>query len=308
MGVDIFFVLSGFLITGILVKQKEKLAIGSYIGRFYARRARRILPAYLAILAVTAILFGIGWLSHWYLYLGAMNFIVPFTANYPVTLGPLWSLAVEEQFYLTWPFAVYYLSRKHLIWLSVALVVAAPILRYVCTPLFPTMSAVYMLLPFRMDCIAAGALFALLKDKLTPRQDWQDWLGALPIVAALLYLALLAKQGHTRLSNDPYSNFAVYESTLVASASLFWMVWRGIGKRILSSWPFVWLGTISFSLYLIHYTALYLFGKRSVWLAAAFSILYAGVLWVVLERPILYGSFRTRRAPTREEISVAETA
>ena len=77
MGVDLFFVLSGFLITGILFNQKNR-AFGKYIGGFYQRRAKRILPAYVVVLIITAIIFGIGWLRYWYLYIGAMNFMVPF--------------------------------------------------------------------------------------------------------------------------------------------------------------------------------------------------------------------------------------
>jgi peptidoglycan/LPS O-acetylase OafA/YrhL len=306
MGVDLFFVLSGFLITGILVKQKETLSLGAYIGRFYARRGKRILPAYCASLVVTAIVFGIGWLSHWYLYLGAMNFIQPFKIDSPTTLQPLWSLAVEEQFYLAWPFAVYFLSRRQLVWLSAGLIVAAPILRYVCTPLFPTPWAVYTLLPFRMDCLAAGALLLLMKDKLAPARPWYGWLGAVPVSMGLLYLIVLGKQGYSKGGNAPYGNFAIYEATLLISVFVFWMAWVGIGKRILSSWPLVWLGTISLSLYLIHPTLLYVTPFRSVILAAVLSIAYASIMWIAVESPILHGSFRAAPSPKQEEASVAE--
>ena len=63
MGVDLFFVLSGFLITGILLERKARQQ--SYFGYFYARRARRILPPYLLLMVVSSILFGIGWAQHW---------------------------------------------------------------------------------------------------------------------------------------------------------------------------------------------------------------------------------------------------
>jgi peptidoglycan/LPS O-acetylase OafA/YrhL len=68
MGVDLFFVLSGFLITGILISSRQR-NLGAYIGHFYERRARRILPPYVLLLVVTSLLFGLGWARHWYLYL-----------------------------------------------------------------------------------------------------------------------------------------------------------------------------------------------------------------------------------------------
>ena len=72
MGVDLFFVLSGFLITRILVSQRDK-PIRQYFGSFYGRRARRILPAYFLALPAATIVFGFGWMREWPYYLGAMN-------------------------------------------------------------------------------------------------------------------------------------------------------------------------------------------------------------------------------------------
>jgi peptidoglycan/LPS O-acetylase OafA/YrhL len=307
MGVDLFFVLSGYLITGVLLIQPEVSSLGGYIGRFYERRAKRILPAYVMSLLVTVAIFGAAWLARWYLYLGAMNFIQPLKIDSPITLQPLWSLAVEEQFYLVWPFAVYYLSRKNLIRLSLAVLIVAPALRYFCTPLFPTPWAVYMLLPFRMDCLGAGALFALIQDRLAPARKWHAWLGALPIAAAAGYLVLLGRQGFSKGGNEPYGNFAIYESTLLISVFVFWMAWAGVAKSFLSSRVLVWLGTISLSLYLIHFTCLYVLPK-SVPLAALLALIYASVMWLVIERPILDGFWRAkeRLQPTEATHAAAD--
>jgi len=294
MGVDVFFVLSGFLITGILLNSKEETSFTRYIGTFYERRARRILPAYSVLLVITAALFGAAFLSHWYLYLGAMNFIQPFKIDSPATLQPLWSLAVEEQFYLVWPLAVYYLSRKSLLKCAAGIVLLAPVLRYACTPFFPTPWAVYMLLPFRMDCLAAGALFALLKDRIMPVNKGYGWLGSIPILAAIGYLVLLEKQGYSKSGNTPFGNLAIYETTLLISAVVVWMVLVGVGKGLLSSRVLVWLGTISLSLYLIHTTCLYL-APHSVTLAAASAIVYASCMWLAVERRILSRSSKARR-------------
>jgi peptidoglycan/LPS O-acetylase OafA/YrhL len=145
-----------------------------------------------------------------------------------------------------------------------------------------------MLLPFRMDCLAAGALFVLIEDRLVPARKWYAGLGVLPIAAAAGYLILLGRQGFSKGGNEPYGNFAIYESTLLISVFVFWMAWAGIAKDFLSSRILVWVGTISLSLYLIHYTCLSLF-PNSVPLAALLALVYASVMWLVIERPILDG-------------------
>src|SRR3977135_195463 len=81
-GVDLFFVLSGFLITGILI-QKKQLPVREYLYGFYERRARRILPPYVLLLVLTSILFGLAWAKHWYLYVFLMNVSVAFGIDRP---------------------------------------------------------------------------------------------------------------------------------------------------------------------------------------------------------------------------------
>lgn len=161
MGVDLFFVLSGFLITGVLLDHKDQ-PLKSYFGHFYQRRARRILPPCLLLLLVTTILFGFAWAHSWYLYLGFTNIIAAFGITQPPSLNALWSLGVEEQFYFVWPFVVYFLSEQAIAWVAGALMLTAPLLRWFGTPLFAHHWAIYSLTPFRMDTLAAGALLAIV--------------------------------------------------------------------------------------------------------------------------------------------------
>lgn len=125
LGVNLFFVLSGFLITGLLIGSREK---PNYYKRFYIRRALRIFPIYFALLLVLVlaryplpfILLSLGYLSN-------LTPLFGVGIAYPV----LWSLAVEEHFYLLWPFLVRRLSQIRLMRLAIAIVVASPLVRLV---------------------------------------------------------------------------------------------------------------------------------------------------------------------------------
>ena len=134
MGVNLFFVLSGFLITGILLDSRLKK---NYFRTFYVRRALRILPLYYAVLLVLAVLTRTGWVDRqasWaylglsFLYLSNVTELFGVPSQYSV----LWSLAVEEHFYLLWPAAVRVLSRQRVMIVSICICVLCPCLRAFC--------------------------------------------------------------------------------------------------------------------------------------------------------------------------------
>jgi peptidoglycan/LPS O-acetylase OafA/YrhL len=296
IGVDLFFVLSGFLITGILVQSKDH-SFRAYIGGFYARRVRRILPAYIAILIVTTLLFGVGWLANWYLYVGAMNFLLPFGLG-PPTIWLLWSLAVEEQFYLLWPVIVFFLSRKQIVSCAVGLLVLAPLLRFVCTGLFRNHWMIYALLPFRMDTLAAGSLIALTKHRWSRKNAIVG--ATVMLFAGLASIIWLAKHGLSGSSNTHVSNVVVYESTLFIVTGVFVLALFGVGKSVLCFAPIRWLGIVSYSVYLFQVNAVYLASRPRMPLAlrplvtAVLTVGYAAGMWFLVERPIL--NFRKNRA------------
>jgi peptidoglycan/LPS O-acetylase OafA/YrhL len=134
-GVDLFFVLSGYLITGILLKAKPGRAVGGYWKPFYLRRASRILPPYIGLLAVLAFTFHVPWshIWYWYAFFGA-NFALAFGKATVDAMTPLWSLAVEEQFYFLWPWVVLWCSRRSLKRISIAILLFCPLARALCTP------------------------------------------------------------------------------------------------------------------------------------------------------------------------------
>ncbi len=169
VGVDLFFVLSGFLITGILYDAKG----GAHFFRnFYARRSLRIFPLYFAVLAVVIGLLprlipehrGLLRLADdgaWY-WTYTTNLLIA-RDGWPDTaaLAHFWSLAVEEQFYLVWPFVVFCLARKRLLSVCAGCVVLAIFVRLGLAASHHTVASM-VLMPARMDALAAGALVALL--------------------------------------------------------------------------------------------------------------------------------------------------
>ena len=158
IGVDLFFVLSGFLITGILLDAKGE---PHYFRNYLARRTLRIFPLYYGYLTVMAVLLSISvgpWLwtytSNVYIALHNGPRGLP-----PGTL-PFWSLAVEEQFYLLWPLVIYRLDRIALRRVLAGLIIGATLTRVVLQSVDLSVAA-YVLMPARMDLLAVGGLIAL---------------------------------------------------------------------------------------------------------------------------------------------------
>jgi peptidoglycan/LPS O-acetylase OafA/YrhL len=176
IGVQIFFAISGFLITNILINSKGKK---NQLKHFFIRRSLRIFPLYFFTLAVlfifTPYFFQMPyWLagtenhqSWWWLY--AMNWIIPFVQSGGVT--HFWSLAIEEQFYLIWPFIIIFTSRRVTLNVILFMILSAPIFRVLFYYLMPdtigdisdiARRAAYYFTICRWDAIAFGALLALL--------------------------------------------------------------------------------------------------------------------------------------------------
>ena len=171
-GVDLFFVLSGFLITGILLDTRGS---ARYFRSFYARRVLRIFPLYYAILVLSlwvlpgllpahkAARFGAiaGDTAYYWVYLS--NLVVAKHGFRHAVLDVTWSLAIEEQFYLLWPIIVLFASRRALVRVAVAVLVSALALRVLMRlGLGSSGFATYVLTPCRIDALAAGALVAAL--------------------------------------------------------------------------------------------------------------------------------------------------
>ncbi len=175
MGVDLFFALSGFLITGILVDTRQS---EEFFKNFYMRRCLRIWPLYYSLLLFMFVV--VPFLSRveatkiaattspwWAFPLFLQNFLLPISTNAAGPLGVTWSLAIEEQFYLVWPVIVRVCSPKLLLRLAVAEMCLSPGLRYY---LALRHVHLYTNVFSRMDGLMAGALLALLvrSDQFAP--------------------------------------------------------------------------------------------------------------------------------------------
>jgi len=311
VGVDIFFVLSGFLITGILLERKiESPSIGGYFRYFYARRVFRILPPYLLTLIVYGLIFTWKVFQPWPLFaFFGMNMQMFFPHPYVMVPLPLWSLAVEEQFYLVWPVVILLVSEKLLLRLAVAAVLLTPLLRVLCTPMFGSLSVIYSLTPFRADLLCAGAVLAMLWKRRTPRAEQlcrsHAWLGVLAGFGGLAFVQIwpfLRLSSNTRASNG-----LDYSLSVLGSFSL--LVWtlasRGPLRSLLVSGPMRFLGQISYTMYLTHIIVIFLaelyisisnrFELAVVALAG--TALYSWLSWVLMERPLI--AFAAKKIPRR---------
>jgi peptidoglycan/LPS O-acetylase OafA/YrhL len=291
-GVDLFFVLSGFLITGILFNQKER-PFGEYIRHFYARRARRILPPYAVVLLITGLLFGFGFLRYWYMFFGLMNFQGTTSMPAGPAYLPLWSLAVEEQFYFVWPLVVYVLDRKRLIGCAIFMLLLAPVLRLIFTPYFGDQGPINQWLPFRMDTLAAGAVLALMWPEIRRKVERSPRLRRRAIVAAgavvivsVVSFAVMHVLGYRTTANNADGNTVPYTVALAVMVNLVFLALLGVGKRVLSAWPLVWLGRVSFSFYLIHLTVLHFAPGHSAWIGLVGSLGYSLGMWFLVEKPM----------------------
>jgi peptidoglycan/LPS O-acetylase OafA/YrhL len=261
IGVDLFFVLSGFLITGILYDAK---ASQHYFRDFYARRALRIFPLYFAFLAGSFLILPIflapaagqalttGQAWYW-LYLS--NFDVALNGwRQPLHFGHFWSLAVEEQYYLVWPFVVYAFGRGRLMGISLLCFAAALGLRFLLPMWLPPLAG-YVLMPTRMDAFAAGALVALVMRGPGQLRSLGRWPVVLLIGSAAFLLTLIYTD--KKLSTvDPLMRTIGFSVSAVGFAALIAVVLSSAAnsplRRMFANRVLVLLGRYSYALYIFH--------------------------------------------------------
>ena len=300
LGVSIFFVLSGFLVGGIVLDQRDD---HGFLQRFWIKRAARILPAYLAVLAAVFLaqqaFADRPWMDDvfppWVYLTFTQNILMPLEgAEGSKWLAPTWTLAVEEQFYLLIPLLICWLSARALAPTLAVLWAAALLFRLTIHEASPI--GALTLLPSRMDLLLAGVLAAMA----VRRMDLRDRLTALRVVPLLAAIAVLA----VGLTRD-HQLFVVLTPTIVSLGAAAYVLALVLGApegRRLEGPVMGFFGAISYGLYLFHQPVAGLMhglilGRRPdidtaegwavSFAAVAVSIAAAWASWRWLEAPIL---------------------
>jgi len=249
-GVKVFFVISGFLITTLLLSEERKNGRIS-IKMFYIRRAFRIWPVAYAFILVVALLAWKNWITlppHNLLY--AATFTMNHVQEGSWFTGHFWSLAIEEQFYLVWPLVFLFTARRGRVVSCILILFLAPLLRtlsYVYEP--GIFAAMQESLLFMGDAIAVGCLLALFSKELESsrvvhRIITLRWFFVVPVFSVIMYITLKPL---------PVFYWAAGES--IALLCIAVTIWRVIHVRDAAFWllntkPLVTVGVLSYSLYI----------------------------------------------------------
>jgi peptidoglycan/LPS O-acetylase OafA/YrhL len=313
IGVDLFFVISGFLIAGILL---DTSSAAGFFSSFYARRALRIFPLYYLLLAIAFTVIphmqGGSWSNSeflrqsgspaWYLlYQGNLReAIVGHEPAY--VLAPLWSLAIEEQFYLLFPLLVFTINRRQLKRVLIGLLIMSPIVRLAATLIWPGNARIeYLATPSRVDVLAAGCLLALGLREGWLRPDVailrRILLAGLPVLALIFALGGFDRTqffgrtiGYTIIGAF-FTTVVLWAVTSRESAETAWLRWT----------PLRALGKVCYGVYLLQRPMQVVVGKvldhfgvvinrdtiGYMLLLMAVTIATATLSWFALEQPLL---------------------
>ncbi len=249
LGVRVFFVISGFLITSLLISEHARTGKVSLTG-FYARRAFRIFPAFYAFILAMVVADQLGAIT---VHFPDVAHAVSYTTNYHYDrsweLGHIWSLSVEEQFYLVWPAVFLLAGPRHVGKVAIAMVLAAPLFRVAAWFTMPHRDdVIYEAYPCVMDAIAVGSVLACYRTKLDGWARYQRFLRSpwfLVVPAAVLWANT---QGWFAL--DYTLKISVQNVAIALIVDRCVRVTDGPVFAVLNLRACAWLGTMSYSLYL----------------------------------------------------------
>jgi peptidoglycan/LPS O-acetylase OafA/YrhL len=328
-GVKLFFTISGFLITGILLRARDDAEAQGHsrigaMGRFYARRFLRIFPLYYFVIAVACIVNLeparrlIGWLLTY-----TLNVHMASQGWFEANFAHFWSLSVEEQFYIFWPWIVLFVPRRWLKVATVLTILVGPMFRlsYILSGYTNvTALAVYISTLSSLDHLGFGALLAMLVHRQPRERFLGRWLYVL-LAVSLLSVVLVVTFYQVNiylLLHD--STQAVLFSCLIYLASVRF---GGFAGRLMERKPILYVGKISYGLYVYHplmprlaqFILLHLTGvsvAEKTWLisgaAVVLSLGIASLSWQLMERPIndLKRHFSDLRQPGEPRLAIQE--
>jgi peptidoglycan/LPS O-acetylase OafA/YrhL len=249
MGVRVFFVISGYLITGLLIREEQQTGTIS-IRQFYFRRTLRIFPAYYTFLALVAIAAAAGWVAlkpHDMLH--ALTYTENYNADHSWIVGHTWSLSVEEQFYLLWPAVLLLSGTRRGMWIAAAFACAVPLIRvgiYYAAPVwYPRTGYTFEGVG---DAIATGCLLAGWRSRL-----WANLRYRALLQSRWFWLVPAAAFGISSADRPRIQGLVgITAMNICAAICLDWAIRNSEGAvgRVLNSAPLVFIGQMSYSLYL----------------------------------------------------------
>jgi peptidoglycan/LPS O-acetylase OafA/YrhL len=320
VGVDVFFVLSGFLITTLLVNERERTGRVA-LGKFWGRRALRLMPALIVVLVVfntIGLIFSDGQDSQWQRGLIATPFILLYVSNWLIlfsngpalgVFGPMWSLSVEEQFYLVWPviviaFVWQKVRSRHLLLFATAVAVLVAMARFWTfdgATIFRTFGT-----DFRVDMLLIGCILALIlhlghAQLLRRLSRFAVWPSAIFLVVVMVSVPEFGAEGAERAEYIYYTVGLPIVGVATAVIIAFCATHQRSGIVAFLSWPpMVYLGTISYGLYLWHYpitilvNSIFRLDANVVLIVVLLlTIASATMSWILVERPLSRRFHRT---------------
>jgi peptidoglycan/LPS O-acetylase OafA/YrhL len=310
LGVDLFFVLSGFLITSLLLGEFGKTGLIS-LKKFYMRRLLRLGPALLIYLAAALLVTYHTQLIDLTRQLKLIAIAVFYSTNWRMAFGwdksldptsIIWSLSIEEQFYLVWPLLLFgclalKVGRRYIVSGLVVVILAILVHRYLLLDAAADLTRLYYGTDTRADALLVGCVFAFLNVTATA---WKtiNWLNVAGICSAvsLVILVSTADFSDQFLYRGGFTGIALLSGIviLVASNSPPW-----IFSALLRSGLLRWFGKISYGLYLWHWlvvrsTSLYYLGYWEPWAKLAIAVGIAAASFYLVERP--FNKLKTRFA------------
>ena len=270
-GVWLFFVISGFLITGILLEAKDR---PFYFKNFYARRALRIFPIYFVCLGLLSV--GAQWFAKrpveglgYYVFYVQNYYLASthFEPAFPAAFNHTWSLAVEEQFYLFWPLVVRYATARVLKWICLLAIALAPLARFLLVSITGNPYTAITPLVADVDALAIGALIAVwlrgdparVQKQLSNRAFKRGCEMAFLFLSLTLLAIILTHNPRnywtpTKWLQEPNINIVLTSllSTVFAILLLHFVLWDSWMRRLMENRWISHLGKISYGIYMFH--------------------------------------------------------